>query len=438
MKPRILVIDDEAAIRDSMRMILEYDGYEVCSAATGEEGRRAGRARSARPGVPRHQDAGHGRPRGAAAAAHRRRDCRSWWSRRTGHQHRGRGDRLGAFDFIEKPLESDRVLVTVRNALDTRGCSKREPHASSATPRSAPPDGRRAPALRRCASAIKKAAPTNATVLIWGESGVGKELVARAIHRNSLRAPRAVRAGQLRGDSRRADRVGAVRPREGLVHRRDREADRQVRAGRPRHDLPRRSRRHEPKTQAKVLRVLQEGEVERLGSARTIKVDVRVIAATNKDLEEEIAKGTFREDLYFRLSVIPIHVPPLRERRDDIPRWSGTSPTCSAARTTARRKRSRPRRSSAAAAALARQHPRAAQRRRAADHQRRRHRRVDDVPRTDGCRGDPRPARRRRRAAPSAPSRPGALREFKEVVPSGPFWWTSSARTAGTSRRPPR
>ncbi len=210
--------------------------------------------------------------------------------------------RLGAFDFIEKPLESERVLVTVRNAVDSRAPAHREPHAGRDAEKRVPDRRRVAGAGRGHASAIQKAAPTNATVLIWGESGVGKELVARAIHRESLRRDERVRAGELRRDSRRADRVGAVRPREGVVHRRHRPADRQVRAGRQGHDLPRRGRRHEPRRRRpRCCACCRKAELERLGSNRIIKVDVRVIAATNKDLEEEIDTGTFREDLFYRL-----------------------------------------------------------------------------------------------------------------------------------------
>jgi two-component system, NtrC family, nitrogen regulation response regulator NtrX len=167
--------------------------------------------------------------------------------------------------------------------------------------------------------AIKRAAPTNATVLLLGESGSGKELVARSIHRNSLRSrdrfiqvncaaiPEELIESELFGHEK-GSFTGATEKQIGKFEQADRGTIFLDEVG----DMS-------PKTQAKVLRVLQEGEVERLGSARTIKVDVRVIAATNKDLEQEIEKGTFREDLYFRLSVIPIRVPPLRDRRDDIP-----------------------------------------------------------------------------------------------------------------------
>ena len=177
----------------------------------------------------------------------------------------------------------------------------------------------RAPSLRQVWDAIKRAAPTNATVLLAGESGVGKELVARAIHRNSLRSrerfvqvncaaiPEELIESELFGHEK-GSFTGATEKQIGKFEQADRGTIFLDEVG----DMS-------AKTQAKVLRVLQEGEVERLGSARTIKVDVRVIAATNKDLEQEIEKGTFREDLYFRLSVIPIRVPPLRDRREDIP-----------------------------------------------------------------------------------------------------------------------
>jgi two-component system nitrogen regulation response regulator NtrX len=166
---------------------------------------------------------------------------------------------------------------------------------------------------------MRRAAPSNATVLILGESGVGKELVARSIHRGSLRArerfvqvncaaiPEELIESELFGHERGAF-TGATEKQVGKFEMADKGTIFLDEVG----DMS-------PKTQAKVLRVLQEGEVERLGSSRTIKVDVRVIAATNTDLEEEIEAGRFREDLYFRLSVIPIAVPPLTERREDVP-----------------------------------------------------------------------------------------------------------------------
>jgi two-component system nitrogen regulation response regulator NtrX len=174
-------------------------------------------------------------------------------------------------------------------------------------------------ALRQIWDSIKRAAPTNATVLLLGESGAGKELVARSIHRNSLRSrdrfvqvncaaiPEELIESELFGHEK-GSFTGATEKQIGKFEQADRGTIFLDEVG----DMS-------AKTQAKVLRVLQEGEVERLGSARTIKVDVRVIAATNKDLEAEIERGSFREDLYFRLSVIPIKVPALRERREDIP-----------------------------------------------------------------------------------------------------------------------
>jgi two-component system nitrogen regulation response regulator NtrX len=173
--------------------------------------------------------------------------------------------------------------------------------------------------LKQVMASVARAAPTNATVLITGESGVGKELVARTIHRNSLRSrerfiqvncaaiPEELIESELFGHEK-GSFTGATEKQVGKFELADRGTIFLDEVG----DMS-------AKTQAKVLRVLQEGEVERLGSARTIKVDVRVIAATNKNLEEEIEKGRFREDLYFRLAVIPIHVPPLRERPEDVP-----------------------------------------------------------------------------------------------------------------------
>jgi two-component system nitrogen regulation response regulator NtrX len=226
--------------------------------------------------------------------------------------------RLGAFRFIEKPLSKDYVLDAVREGLELGTLRRENRQLRSALETRHQMVGESA-SLKQVMDQVRRAAPTNATVLLLGESGVGKELIARAIHRNSLRAkerfvqvncaaiPEELIESELFGHERGAF-TGATEKQTGKFEMADRGtifldevADMSA------------------KTQAKVLRVLQEGEVERLGSSKTIKVDVRVIAATNKDLEEEIAEGRFREDLYFRLSVIPISVAPLRNRLEDIP-----------------------------------------------------------------------------------------------------------------------
>src|SRR3954454_13317105 len=318
-KSRILVIDDESAIRDSLKMTLEYEGYEFIGAATGQEGltlaeREAPdlvlldvkmpgmdglevleRLRNMNDALPVVVVSGHGTISTAVEAT-----------------------KKGAFDFIEKPFASERVLVSLRNALDSRLLRDENRSLKKAVEVRHQMIGE-SPALKQVMASVGRAAPTNATVLITGESGVGKELVARTIHRNSLRSrerfvqvncaaiPEELIESELFGHEK-GSFTGATEKQMGKFEQADRGTIFLDEVG----DMS-------AKTQAKVLRVLQEGEVERLGSARTIKVDVRVIAATNKNLEEAIQHGEFREDLYFRLNVIPILVPPLRERRDDIP-----------------------------------------------------------------------------------------------------------------------
>jgi two-component system nitrogen regulation response regulator NtrX len=318
-KARILVIDDEADIRNTLKMTLEYEGYEFVGAASGPEGlslaereapdlvlldvRMPGmdglevldRLRAMNDSLPVIVISGHGTISTAVEAT-----------------------KKGAFDFIEKPFASDRVLVGLRNALEERRLRDENRSLKKAVEVRHQMIGA-STTLQHVMAAVGRAAPTSATVLILGESGVGKELVARTIHRNSLRSrerfvqvncaaiPEELIESELFGHEK-GSFTGATEKQVGKFEQADRGtifldevADMSA------------------KTQAKVLRVLQEGEVERLGSARTIKVDVRVIAATNRDLEQEIEQGRFREDLYFRLAVIPIHVPPLRERADDVP-----------------------------------------------------------------------------------------------------------------------
>jgi two-component system, NtrC family, nitrogen regulation response regulator NtrX len=319
-KPRILVIDDESAIRDSLKMILEYEGYQFLGAVSGQDGLTA--IQRERPdavlldikmpgmdgmevlrklhaldeSLPVIMISGHGSTATTVEAI-----------------------KSGAVDYFEKPLSTERVIVTLRNVLKQSELSAENRDLKLAMESRYEIVGQ-SPALRGVLESVQRAAPTNATVLLLGESGVGKELVARTIHRNSPRAgqrfvqvncaaiPEELIESELFGHEK-GSFTGATEKQVGKFEQADRGTIFLDEVG----DMSQ-------KTQAKVLRVLQEQEVERLGSARTIKVDVRVIAATNKNLEEAIDRGEFREDLYFRLNVIPILVPPLRDRREDIPR----------------------------------------------------------------------------------------------------------------------
>ena len=305
-------------MRSALRMIFEYEGYECLVAANGAAGLKLAekeepdlvlldikmpqmdglevlkQLRQVQPSLPVVILSGHGTVQTAVEAT-----------------------KLGAFDFIEKPPESERILLVARNALSQRRLSEENRRLKLSFDDRYRMVGRSA-GLEKVWDAVRRAAPTSATVLIMGESGVGKELVARAIHRNSLRKdeafvqvncaaiPEELIESELFGHEK-GSFTGATEKQIGkfeLAHKGtiflDEVGDMSLR------------------TQAKVLRVLQEGEVERIGSQKTIQVDVRVIAATNKALEEAIEKGDFREDLFFRLSVIPIPVPPLRERPEDV------------------------------------------------------------------------------------------------------------------------
>ncbi len=316
MRPRVLVVDDEESIRSSLRMILEFERYRVEEASTGREALR--RVMTRHPAavlldikmpemdglatLSRLRERGHDMPvvmisgHGDIAAA-------------------VEATRLGAYDFLEKPLERDRVLLALRNAIERRRLED-----ENRLLRGAPSElvGESA-AMRELRAMIERAAPTPATVLITGESGVGKELVARAVHAGSPRCeaplvqvncaaiPDELIESELFGHERGAF-TGAVRRQIGKFAAADGGTIFLDEVG----DMSAR-------TQAKVLRALQSGEIEPVGARTTVTVDVRVVAATHRDLLAEIESGRFREDLFYRLNVVPVHAPPLRERLDDLP-----------------------------------------------------------------------------------------------------------------------
>ncbi len=316
---RILVVDDEDGIRKVLRQLLEYEGHEVRAATSGGEALTVypefrpdlvfldvkmarmdglevlGRLREQDPSAIVVMISGHGTIETAVEATRR-----------------------GAYDFLEKPLDTDRILLTIRNALQQRGLEQENARLRDEIESRYEIVGSSF-AIRAVLDRIEKVGPTDARVLVTGENGTGKELVARALHRLSTRTEgpfvevncAAIPAelieselfGHVKGSFTGAvtDRAGKFEQADGGTLFLDEVGDMSLAA------------------QAKVLRALQEGVVTRVGGERPARVDVRVIAATNKDLEEEIRQGRFRDDLYFRLNVVPIHVPPLRERREDIP-----------------------------------------------------------------------------------------------------------------------
>ena len=316
MGPRVLVVDDEESIRSSLRMILEFEHYRVEEAASG---RQALRRVMTRPPAAVLLDIKMPEMDGLATLSR---------LREQGHDMpvvmiSGHGDiaaaveatRLGAYDFLEKPLERDRVLLALRNAVERQRLQD-----ENRLLRPAPSElVGESPAMRELRATIRRAAPTPATVLITGESGVGKELVARAIHAGSPRReqplvqvncaaiPDELIESELFGHEKGAF-TGAVRRQIGKFTAADGGTIFLDEVG----DMSAR-------TQAKVLRALQNGEIEPVGARMVATVDVRVVAATHRDLLAEIEAGRFREDLFYRLNVVPIHAPPLRERLDDLP-----------------------------------------------------------------------------------------------------------------------
>jgi two-component system response regulator HydG len=233
--------------------------------------------------------------------------------------------REGAYDFIQKPFKSALVLRVVERALERQALRaenvmlRRELAESAPTSVLGRPIIGRSPAMLATMETVQQAAPSTATVLLYGESGTGKELVARAIHEQSPRIggpfvvvncaalPESILESELFGYEKGAF-TGATQRKEGRIERSHHGTLFLDEVG----ELT-------PAVQAKLLRVLQEGELERLGGTETLEVDFRLVAATNRDLEASVKEGTFREDLYYRLNVIGVHLPPLRDRPEDIP-----------------------------------------------------------------------------------------------------------------------
>src|SRR6187200_852534 len=319
MKPTILVVDDEPGVRSSLAGVLRDEGYGVEAVPTGE----ACLDRVTRGGVDLILlDVWLPGMDGLATLTRlRERQVDAQVVLISGHgniESAVRAIKLGAFDFVEKPLSLDKTVLVVRNALRQRRLEDENRVLRARVDRTRTMVGE-SYAMRQLREQVAMAAPTNGRVLIYGENGTGKELVARTIHALSRRRnnawvevncaaiPEELIESELFGHVRGAftgavaDRRGKFEVADGGTIFLDEIGDMSL------------------KTQAKVLRVLQEQTMEAVGGTARIKVDARVLAATNKDLQAEIRTGRFREDLYFRLNVIPIFVPPLRDRQEDIP-----------------------------------------------------------------------------------------------------------------------
>jgi DNA-binding NtrC family response regulator len=316
---RVLIADDELNMRRVLEAILRREGYDVVTAANGLDA-LAGMNRDVHtvitdlkmpgldgmgllkklssdyPDVPVVMITAHGSVESAVEAV-----------------------KLGAFDYLEKPFEQEQIRQVVAKALSTFKLARRDARPEDVSDRGRFRIIGQAPAIRQIYGVVEKVADTPSTVLITGESGTGKELIARALHENSSRhagpfikincaaIPKTLMESELFGYEKGAftGAVGAKPGRFELAHGGTLFLDE---IG----EIP-------IEMQVKLLRVLQESEFERVGGIKTIKVDVRLVTATNRDLLQEIGAGSFREDLFYRLNVVPIHIPPLRERREDIP-----------------------------------------------------------------------------------------------------------------------
>jgi len=317
---RILIVDDEESIRETLSGILADEGYATALAEEGEACLRAARGREP-PDLVLLDIAMPGRDGVEVLEELRKVAPELPVVMMSGHgtiETAVRATQLGAYDFIEKPLSIEKLLLTIQNALDRSRLARENRELRSQALRAHEILGDSDPMVK-LKEQIRLAAPTNGWVLITGENGTGKELVARQIHVHSRRAegpfvevncaaiPEELIESELFGHEKGAftgavaQKIGKFQLADGGTIFLDEIADMSL------------------KTQAKILRILQEHTFERVGGTETVEVDVRVIAATNKDLQKEIEAGRFREDLYYRLNVIPFHVPPLRERRSDIP-----------------------------------------------------------------------------------------------------------------------
>ena len=319
MSRRILVVDDEQGIRAALGQLLEYEGYDVHAVSNAADG--IAEYQKWKPDLV-FMDVKMGGMDGLEALKKIREiDPAATVVMISGHatiRTAVEATQLGAYEILEKPLDTDRILVLLRNALAHLDLREENSRLRSFTASPYEIIGTSG-TMRALVDKIEKVGPTPARVLITGENGTGKELVARALHRRSPRASKAfveVNCAAIPGElieselfgHMKGSFTGAVADRAGKFEQAnhgtlflDEIGDMSLAA------------------QAKVLRVLQDNVVTRIGGAKPISVDVRVIAATNKTVEAEIAAGRFREDLYYRLNVVPIHVPPLREHREDIP-----------------------------------------------------------------------------------------------------------------------
>ena len=320
MKPRVLIVDDEQNIRRMLSALLQQDSYEVMDVASGPEAMHA--VEQFEPDIVLLDLVMPAGPDGISTLEQLKAQYPDivaiMMSGKATISDAVRATKLGAFQFLEKPLTPEGILVSVRAGLDLSRARAENRALRSALDASDSIVGTSA-AIGSVRSLIEQVAPTASRVLITGESGTGKELVARAIHKASPRGsrtmvsvncaaiPRDLIESEMFGHERGAF-TGALARRHGKFELADGGTLFLDEVG----DLG-------PEAQAKLLRVLETGAFERVGGEREIKVDVRVIAATNQNLEDAIADHTFREDLYYRLNVLPIHVPPLRDRLDDIP-----------------------------------------------------------------------------------------------------------------------